>query len=409
MKSTIILDNGGGEIKCGLASDRKPSVRFPHTLEGAQITTDIFSQKNDEVSPVVRGYPVDLYREEQVWNHAFKELNVDSHGKKLILTIPPFLPTALESDLDEILFEKFGFENVTKDESSVFEAAYVSTKVDPLVKLVVDVGHSFSHVTAVFNNIPIIPTIRRLDIGGAFMTNHMTELISLRQYNMEDDIILMKKVKEALCYVSNDFTKDLYHCQFAKNKIRRNYLLPDQKFIMEGRVMEVDEELPPEMSNLQTLVLENERFTVPESLFRPKDVGLKQGGIADTIFQSLNALPECLRPMACGCISVNGGLCKLPGFQERLSKELRTLLPIEYPMNLMFDDEPELVAYKGANILARNKEYLKIAGVSKAEYYESGTEALRRRINEHRETSIKQIFAIKEPSLEPLEEEMELC
>lgn len=47
------------------------------------------------------------------------------------------------------------------------------------------------------------------------MTNHLKELVSYRQWNMMDETHIMNEVKEACCYVSQDFSADLEICRCA--------------------------------------------------------------------------------------------------------------------------------------------------------------------------------------------------
>jgi actin-related protein 6 len=88
------------------------------------------------------------------------------------------------------------------------------------------------------------------------------------------------------------------------------------------------------------LYMGNERFTVPEVLFHPSDVGelpglyrrtiyspanlmpesagLSQGGLADTIAESIASLPEDLRGLFWANIGLVGGNFNIPGIEERL-------------------------------------------------------------------------------------------
>ncbi|KAG2745417.1 hypothetical protein P692DRAFT_20837549 [Suillus brevipes Sb2] len=45
----------------------------------------------------------------------------------------------------------------------------------------------------------------------------------------------------------------------------------------------------------QVLAMENERFTIPELLFRPDDIGLEHSGLAATVAASISLLPHDLR------------------------------------------------------------------------------------------------------------------
>ena len=82
--------------------------------------------------------------------------------------------------------------------------------------------------------------------------------------------------------------------------------------------------------------MNNERFTVPEILFRPDDIGqypcsltmqlvshehhsgLQQSGLAATIAASVALLPDDLQGMFWANIGLIGGTTKFPGFRERL-------------------------------------------------------------------------------------------
>lgn len=85
----------------------------------------------------------------------------------------------------------------------------------------------------------------------------------------------------------------------------------------------------------QVLYMNNERFTVPEILFRPDDIGkssiafwhfkpsylalgLEQAGLAATIAHSISLLPEDLQGMFWSNIGLIGGSTKFPNFRIRL-------------------------------------------------------------------------------------------
>lgn len=76
----------------------------------------------------------------------------------------------------------------------------------------------------------------------------------------------------------------------------------------------------------QVLRMGNERFAVPEVLFRPDDIGLAQAGISQAIAQSIALLPEDLRGMFWANIGLVGGNVRLPGFKGRLSVNLNVYL-----------------------------------------------------------------------------------
>lgn len=80
--------------------------------------------------------------------------------------------------------------------------------------------------------------------------------------------------------------------------------------------------------------MENERFSVPEVLFRPSDIGIDQAGVAETAAQSIIALWELEQPLCAANIVCTGGNSLFPGFQARLDSELRTFLRNEVTMKV---------------------------------------------------------------------------
>ena len=206
--------------------------------------------------------------------------------------------------------------------------------------LVIDSGFSHSTVTPLFDGKPIQQAIRRLDIGGKFLTNYLKELVSIRHYNMLDETHLMNEVKEAICFVSQNFRQDLESTwkgtssgrkktPRSANEIVVDYVLPDYNAHKQGFMRPHDPSLTAKMRKMGSLAgagetvedymtLGNERFTVPELLFNPGDVGMKQEGLAGTVLQSLSGLPPGLWPAMLANILVVGGNSKMEGFVPRL-------------------------------------------------------------------------------------------
>jgi len=204
--------------------------------------------------------------------------------------------------------------------------------------LVVDSGYSHTTITPVYKGKPLQRAIRRLDIGGKHLTNYIKEMVSIRQYNMVDETYIMNEVKEAVCYVSNDFAHDMERTWKGNKKrdhpgpgegIVVDYVLPDPNANRKGFMRPHDPLLNAKKRKSllsgasaealeDVLVLGNERFTVPEILFSPSDIGMKQAGIPDIILQSLSVLPTGLHPAFLANVLVVGGNSLIPGFMERL-------------------------------------------------------------------------------------------
>ena len=192
-------------------------------------------------------------------------------------------------------------------------------------------------MTPLYQGRPIQQAIRRLEIGGKFLTNYLKELVSIRHYNMSDETHLINEVKEAVSFVSSDFKRDLERTwkgsihtnNGADDELRVDYILPDYNARKDGFMRAHDPSPSAKMRKIGALTgsagvvedfmtLGNERFIVPELLFNPGDVGMKQAGLPATVFQSLSGLPPGLWPAMLANILVVGGNSKIQGFMERL-------------------------------------------------------------------------------------------
>lgn len=82
--------------------------------------------------------------------------------------------------------------------------------------------------------------------------------------------------------------------------------------------------------------MENERFSVPELLFRPSDIGFNQGGIAECAAQSLQSLHPIERELCSQRVLLTGGNALLPGLRERFSRELRAMVSDDAECTVLF-------------------------------------------------------------------------
>ena len=73
---------------------------------------------------------------------------------------------------------------------------------------------------------------------------------------------------------------------------------------------------------LQFVRLAGERFSVPEVLFSPSDIGINQAGIPETITQTVEKCPPIFARDLYSNIVIGGGNTKIPGFKARVEKEL---------------------------------------------------------------------------------------
>lgn len=226
------------------------------------------------------------------------------------------------------------------------------------------------------------------------MTNYLTRLLSLRQYDMRNDTYLVNEIKEACCYVSRDFSGDMEKTWKGTRGDRReifetgggiakDYVLPDYHTRSQGFVRDHDPLAASKLKQLakgklaeaaeDILTLRNERFTVPELLFNPSDIGMRQSGIAQLVMESLSSLPMGLWPALLANIIVVGGSSKIEGFILRLQLEIKALAPAECYVRCVRPEHPIISTWSGGAELAKHPDLLNKLSVTKQEYDEYGS------------------------------------
>jgi actin-related protein 6 len=157
--SWLIVDNGAGSIKHGYEGDAEPmetanlaakinkSMQF---LVGNQVTDFQHGSVLSFIRPFERGYLTNMQCEIDVWSSIFTNLRVPSqNANALFMTEPLLNPSSIQCDLNEVVFEYFGFEQFLR-RPSVFCSNYefVNSNLDnnrSQCCIVVDSGFSFSH------------------------------------------------------------------------------------------------------------------------------------------------------------------------------------------------------------------------------------------------------------------------
>lgn len=210
---------------------------------------------------------------------------------------------------------------------------------------------------------------------------------------MRNDPYLVNEIKEATCYISKDFKADMEKTWKGPKGDRRpgystaggvakDYVLPDYHSLDKGFVRDHDPDAATKLKELtrgkpmgaieDVVVLRNERFAVPELLFNPTDIGLRQSGVAQQVMYSLSALPMGLWPGFLSNIVCVGGNSRTEGFIVRLQAEIRALAPAECIVRVARPPDPIASTWQGGASLARDEERLRDMSVTKQEYEEYG-------------------------------------
>ncbi|RYP68775.1 hypothetical protein DL770_008385 [Monosporascus sp. CRB-9-2] len=417
---TLVLDNGADTIKAGFVSDDaaidQPRI-IPNCISRDRDRKIYVGSELDRCKdfgeivfrrPVEKGFIVNWEAQKEIWEREFFDEKApqrcDPSETRLLLAEHPNSLPVLQTNCDQMVFEEFGFASYYRGNGPSFNAyhdiqAIFRTPRDPdavarlpaEIILLVDSGYSHTTVSPILNGRPIHPAVRRLDVGGKLMTNYLTRLLSLRHYDMRNDTYIVNEMKEAACYVSLDFAGDLEkswkgtrgerrESYLGGGGVAKDYVLPDFHTRSRGVVRDYDpsrasrakKPAAGELAGEDVLTLRNERFAVPELLFHPSDVGLRQSGIADLVLQSLRALPVGLWPALLANVVVVGGNSLFDGFVQRLQQEIVQRVPDDCVVRVARPRDPVASTWLGGANLARRREHVDALAVTKQEYEEYG-------------------------------------
>ena len=170
--------------------------------------------------------------------------------------------------------------------------------------VVVDSGDGVTHIVPVYESTVLNHLTRRLDVAGRDVTRNLIALLLRRGYalNRTADFETVRQIKEKLCYVSYDLGLDQKLSEDTTVLVE-SYTLPD------GRVIRVG----------------SERFEAPECLFQPHLVDVEQPGIAEFLFNTIQAADVDIRTSLYKAIVLSGGSSMYPGLPSRMEKEIKQL------------------------------------------------------------------------------------
>ncbi|ESO89188.1 hypothetical protein LOTGIDRAFT_229086 [Lottia gigantea] len=386
--ATLVLDNGAGSVKIGFSNEKEPRI-IPNCVSKAKnVRTRIFiGDQIDECKdlsglyymlPFQKGYLVNWDIERQVWDHMFGKdcLQVDFNETTAIVTEPHFNFPSVQESMNEVFFEEYQFKALHRTNASALSQYKWEKESNDkhLCTLVVDSGYSFTHIIPYFKGRKIKEGIKRINVGGKILTNHLKEIISYRQLMVMDETYVVNQVKEDVSYVSLDFNEDMNIARKRgkENTIARDYVLPDYTHIKRGYVRPTDQTTGKAQGNEQIIRMNNERFAVPEILFHPSDVGISEMGITESIAHCVQGLDEEMQPHQLGNILLTGGNCHLQGFKDRVYKDVRCLTDEDIDVNVSVPDSPSTYAWEGGCLLAKDANFHKKMVVTRQEYEEQG-------------------------------------
>lgn len=378
----IVLDQGTGFVKIGRGGTNFPDHTFPSIVGRPILRAEERQIGNVEIKDIMCGdeasavrsalqisYPMEngIIRNWEdmghLWNYSFYErMKIDPRGQKVLLTEPPLNPLANRERMVGTMFEQYGFNGVYVAIQAVL-ALYAQGLSSGVV---VDSGDGVTHIVPVYESVVLNHLTRRLDVAGRDVTRNLISLLLRRGYafNRTADFETVRQIKEKFCYVSYDLDYDTKLAE-ETTVLMEKYELPD------GR----------------TIKIGPERFQAPECLFQPHLVDCEQPGIAEFLFNTIQAADVDVRSSLYKAIVLSGGSSMYPGLPSRLEKELKQLWLTRVlngdperlsKFKVRIEDPPRRrhMVFLGGAVLANIMHDKEQMWITKAEWEEQGARAL---------------------------------
>ncbi|GAB1737387.1 hypothetical protein NU219Hw_g1532t1 [Hortaea werneckii] len=346
----IVIDNGSGTIRAGYAGEDLPKCFFPsfvgrpkhlRVLAGG-LEGDVFiGNRAQELRgllkikyPLEHGIVTDWDDMERIWQYIYTdELKTLSEEHPVLLTEAPLNPRQNRDTAAQILFETFNVPALYTSIQAVL-SLYASGRTTGIV---LDAGDGVSHAVPVYEGFAIPSSIRRIDVAGRDVTEHLQTLLrkqgSVFHTSAEKEIV--KNIKEKTSYIAWDPKKE--EKEWMSSAAGRG---------AESKAVEYP------LPDGQKLRIGPERFRAPEILFDPEIVGSEWPGLHQIVVDAINRTDMDLRKALFGNIVLSGGSTMIKGFGDRLLHEVQRLAVKDMRIKIFAPPERLYSTWIGGSILA---------------------------------------------------------
>ncbi|KAF0381816.1 actin-related protein [Gigaspora rosea] len=354
----VVIDNGSGVIKAGFAGDEIPKCFFPsyvgrpkhvRIMAGAVEGEVFIGKKAQELRgllkiryPIEHGIVSDWDDMERIWKYIYEEeLKIASEEHPVLLTEAPLNPRSNRETAAQTFFETFNVPALFASIQAVL-SLYSSGRTTGIV---LDSGDGVTHAVPVYEGFALPHAIRRVDIAGRDVTEHLQLLLRKAGYNFhttaEKEVVRI--IKEKTCYIAINPSKE----EKDTNGKSEDFTLPDGNVVKLGA----------------------ERFKAPEILFNPELIGQEYAGIHQVVVDSINRADLDLRKSLFANVVLSGGSTLYKDFGTRLLNEVRKLAVKDIKIKIFAPPERKYSTWFGGSILAALSTFKKM-WVSAEEYQE---------------------------------------
>eukprot|EP01083_Nonionella_stella_P029772 81853_1 len=217
----LVIDNGSGMIKAGFAGEDAPRAVFP-TLVGRPRHIGVgmgMVQRDAYVGTEA------LSKREKMWHHTlYNELRIQPEVHSILMTERVLNTRLCREKMTQMLFETFnvpGLYVAVQNVLSLF-ASGRNTGV------VIDSGDSVTTVVPIYEGHALTYAVNRelMSLAGRDLTDYLMKTLTESGYSFTTSAerIIVRDIKEKLCYVAMDYDEELKRC---KRDVETKHKLPD--------------------------------------------------------------------------------------------------------------------------------------------------------------------------------------
>lgn len=367
--NAVVIDNGSGICKAGIAGDDVPKSCFPSVIGRPRFAQMTGTEGKDEfigndvlpkrgicnlTYPVENGVVNDWDDMTKVWKHCYyNELRVEPCEQPVHLTEAPKNPITNREQMMQIFFEQFQVPAFYVSIQAVL-ALYASGRTTGLV---FDAGDGVTHLVPVYEGFSLKHAIMRINLAGRDLTKYMMDVLQEAhvKFSSTAELDICRDIKEKKCYVALDFDSEM-------------------KAFAEGTEKDVSFELP----DGQIITFGNQQIRVPELLFNPGVLGKDFPGVHT---QSYNCIQRCdidVRRDLYENIILSGGSTMFPGISDRLTKEVAAMAPSSVKTKVIAPNERKYSVWIGGSVLSTLATFQSM-WVTRQEYEECGVGVVHRK------------------------------
>ncbi|EGR27852.1 hypothetical protein IMG5_187570 [Ichthyophthirius multifiliis] len=345
-KNPIVIDNGSGTMRAGLAGNDKPKLQFdnyvgrpkykmviPTKSQPDQYLGNITDEQRGMLKlqyPINHGCIQNWDDMDLIWKYCYCELQVSQkeHNYFFENYNTPALFIAVQGVL----------------------SLFASGKTTGII---IEIGDGVTQIVPVFEGYSLQYAQQRIDLGGRNITEYFNYLLRRSGYyfHTSAEFEIIKKIKEKKCFVS-----------LVNQGDDKNY---DTRGI-------VDTVTLPD-GNTMTLTFEKQKAA--EILFNPSLIGLEYTSISDLLIRSVQKVDIDLRNTLYQEIIISGGCTKLKDFPNRFLNEVKKIVPKQQKVKAYSPENREDLCWIGGSILS-NLASFKNMWITKKDYEEQGERVL---------------------------------